>query len=170
MDFTVKSPSTGYWDDEQAWLVKQAAVLRDGRFDEIDREQVSEYLSDMAARDRREVRRRLIALISHIMKCRLFPDFITRSWVLTIREQQRELRALFQDSPSLRPYADHILSDASSDAYQEAALKTGYVPRPDEPLLGQLGNLASILSESVQPVRHTSAPILQGTIPRRRVR
>ena len=170
MNYAARHTRAGYREDEQAWLLDQAGVLRDGRLDEVDRQHLSEYLSDMAARDRREVRQRLILLIGHIIKCRLFPDRITRSWVLTVREQQRELKAIFEDSPSLRAYASDVLSNASFDAYHEAALETGYVTRADEPLLGQLGDLSSILVESVQPVRHPAAPLLQGTVKRRRLR
>ena len=169
MNYTAKSPRALYQEDEQAWLLDQAGVLRDGQLDEVDRQHLSEYLNDMAARDRREVRQRLILLIGHTIKCRLFPDRVTRNWVLTVREQQRELKAIFEDSPSLRAYALDALSNAAFDAYQEAALETGYVTRADEPVLGQLGDLSSILVESVQPVRHPSAPVLQGTVKRRRL-
>jgi len=44
-----------YQDDETAWLELMSRVVAEKRFEELDYETLSEYLADMARRDRREV-------------------------------------------------------------------------------------------------------------------
>ena len=43
-----------YHEDETAWLESMAHLVAERRFDEFDWDHLSEYLSDMARRDRRE--------------------------------------------------------------------------------------------------------------------
>lgn len=76
---TLAHASTGYGEDEQAWLMEQAAALDAGRLAQIDRVHLSEYLCDTAAaRNRRDLRNRLILLLAHIMKCQIQPARISR--------------------------------------------------------------------------------------------
>ena len=62
-----------YERDETAWLEAMAALVAEGRFAEIDRRNLSDYLTDMAKRDRREVTSRLGVLIAHLLKWRHQP-------------------------------------------------------------------------------------------------
>ncbi len=53
-------PSVSLYErDETAWLEATANLVAQGRFGEIDRAALSEYLTDMATRDKREVKSRL---------------------------------------------------------------------------------------------------------------
>ena len=157
--------------DEYAWLLDQAAALRNRGDNQIDRDGLSDYLTDMAARDRRELRSRLIVLTSHIYKCRLCPDRITRSWVLTIREQQDELTQILRFSPSLRAAADEQLAEIRRAGFDRAMTETGTSPSPDLLLsIDSIGSLDEILTARFEPTMHPSTPILFGTIKRRRTR
>jgi hypothetical protein len=51
-----------YEADEYAWIEHQIAALRDGDLDRLDRVNLIAYLTDMAARDRRELGSRLVVL------------------------------------------------------------------------------------------------------------
>src|SRR5437667_12763961 len=57
-----------YERDETAWLEVMSALAASGRFAEMDYRHLSEYLADMARRDRREVFSRLVVLLSHLLK------------------------------------------------------------------------------------------------------
>ncbi len=105
--------------DETAWLEATAALIRQGRFDEVERDALAEYLTDMAKRDRREVFSWLVVLLSHLLKWEYQPEGRSRSWRGTILEQQRELRQLLE-SGTLRNHAD-----AYADARKQAAADTG---------------------------------------------
>jgi Domain of unknown function DUF29 len=114
-----------YEADEHAWIERQIAALRDGDFDRVDRDSLIEFLTDMAGRDRRELESRLVVLYSHVLKYHLQQERATRSWRLTVLEQQRAIRRLFKHLPSLAKRADEILRDVYPDAVQAALLETG---------------------------------------------
>jgi hypothetical protein len=110
--------------DETAWLEATADLVRQGRFDEIERDALAEYLTDMARRDRREVFSRLVVLLAHLLKWQYQPGRRSGSWRGTILEQQRELRQLLE-SGTLRNHAQAVLADAYAEARKQAAAETG---------------------------------------------
>jgi hypothetical protein len=89
----------------------------------LDHKNLSEYLSDMAKRGRREVYSRLVVLMCHLLKWEQQPEKQTGSWRGTIREQRRELRLLL-DSKTLKNHAEAILADAYADACKQTADET----------------------------------------------
>jgi hypothetical protein len=110
--------------DETAWLEATADLIRQGRLDEVDRDTLAQYLTDMAKRDRREVFSRLVVLLCHLLKWEYQPDHRSGSWKGTILEQQRELRQLLE-SGTLRNHALAVFADAYADARKQAAAETG---------------------------------------------
>jgi hypothetical protein len=57
-----------YEQDKTAWLDTMAQLIRDGRHDELDFENLEEYLESMARRDSREVHSRLSVLLTQRLK------------------------------------------------------------------------------------------------------
>ena len=110
--------------DETAWLEAMSKLSAEGRYTELDHLNLSEYLSDMAKRDRREVYSRLVILFTHLLKWELQPDQRSNSWKGTIIEQRRELRMLLESS-TLHKHAVSVLADAYADARMQAAAETG---------------------------------------------
>src|SRR5438105_15288639 len=102
-------------DDETAWLEQTAALVAQRRFGEIDPDHLSEYLSDMARRDKREVLSRLTVLLAHLLKWDRQPDRRTGSWEATILHQRQELRDLLE-SRTLRNHAGEALGTAYARA------------------------------------------------------
>jgi hypothetical protein len=112
-----------YEQDETAWLEAMAALASRRLFHEMDCPHLSEYLSDMARRDRREVFSRLVVLMTHLLKWDYQPENRAGSWRATIREQRRELRQLLE-SGTLRHHAESVLADAYAEARRQAADET----------------------------------------------
>src|SRR5438132_3820243 len=112
-----------YEQDETAWLEAMSALAASGRYAEMDYRHLSEYLADMARRDRREVFSRLVVLLSHLLKWEYQPEHRSGSWRGTIREQRRELRQLLE-SGTLRNHAEAVLADAYAEARRQAADET----------------------------------------------
>ena len=112
-----------YERDETAWLEAMSALAASGRFAEMDYRHLSEYLADMANRDRREVFSRLVILLCHLLKWEHQPEHRSGSWRGTIREQRRELRQLLE-SGTLRNHAEAVLADAYVEARRQAADET----------------------------------------------
>jgi hypothetical protein len=116
-----------YERDETAWLEAMSALAAGGRYADMDYKHLSEYLADMAKRDRREVFSRLVVLLSHLLKWEHQPERRSGSWRGTIREQRRELRQLLE-SGTLHNHAEAVLEDAYAEARRQAADETEMSP------------------------------------------
>ena len=112
-----------YEQDETAWLEAMAELVAQRRYAELDHLHLSEFLADMAKRDRREVFSRLVILMSHLLKWQHQPDRRSGSWRGTIREQRRDLRQLLE-SETLRNHAQLVLLDAYAEARKQASDET----------------------------------------------
>jgi hypothetical protein len=122
---TEKVPlSVLFEQDETAWLELMSQMAAEGRFVELDYPNLSEYLADMAKRDRREVSSRLVTLLTHLLKGEHQPDHRRGSWRGTILEQRRELRKLLE-SGTLYHHAVAVFAEAYEDARRQAAAETG---------------------------------------------
>jgi hypothetical protein len=121
-----------YGQDETAWLEVMSHLAAEGRSAELDLPNLSEYLADMAKRDRREVSRRLVVLLTHLLKWEHQPDHRSGSWQGAILEQRRELRKLL-DSGTLHNHALSVLAEAYADARKQAAAET-MLPRATFPV------------------------------------
>jgi hypothetical protein len=109
--------------DETAWLEIMSQLAAEGRYAEMDSVNLSEYLLDMARRDRREVFSRLVTLLVHLLKWEFQPDRRSGSWRGTILEQRSELRKLLE-SGTLHNHALSVLTEAYADALKRAAAET----------------------------------------------
>jgi hypothetical protein len=130
-----------YEQDETAWLDVMAELAASGRHSELDYPHLSEYLADMAKRDRREVFSRLVVLLAHLLKWEQQPEQRSGSWRGTMRAQRRELRQLLE-SGALRNHALAVLADAYAEARRQAADETeldlGVFPAADARSLDEL--------------------------------
>ncbi len=113
-----------YERDETAWLEAMSALAAEGRYADMDHPHLSEYLADMAKRDRREVFSRLVVLLAHLLKWDHQPERRSGSWMGTILEQQRELRQLLE-SGTLYNHAVSVLAEAYAEGRKQAAAETG---------------------------------------------
>jgi hypothetical protein len=139
-----QTPPPLYLTDETAWLEQTARLVAEGRWDEVDRENLSEYLNDMAIRDRREVMSRLVVLLMHLLKWDHQPEKRTGSWEATIETQRLELRDLLE-SRTLLNYAQEVLGKAYERAVSPATKETGLSPGTFPPICPY--TLADVLGE-----------------------
>ena len=108
-----------------AWALKNAELLRQGRFAEMDLEHVVEELDELMGNTRRELYRRLRVLLAHLLKWQHQPAERSGGWAGTIRTQRQDIARLFKDNPSLKRYLPEELRDAYGDAVELAAAETG---------------------------------------------
>ncbi len=117
---TKRPPQTAslYDRDIYAWSLEQARLLREGRLDEVDTENVAEEILDVGSKEYDKLESGLSVLLMHMLKWDHQPDRRTRSWENTIAEQR--LRALRQlrKNPSLKSK----LPEAVKDGYETARL------------------------------------------------
>lgn len=105
-----------YEQDYAGWASEQADLLRSGQFDEIDIGHIAEELESIMGNERRQLRRRLIVLIAHLLKWQFQPDDRSNSWRATIRVQRDDIEDVLTDSPSLR----QAVSDQLVEVYPKA--------------------------------------------------
>ena len=114
-----------YREDYHAWALKNAQLLREGRFEEIDIDNIAEELEDMGASKERELESRLGVLLAHLLKWVYQPERRSNSWLATIEEQRRRIERLVRKNPSLKPKIDDCFLDAYGDARLIASRETG---------------------------------------------
>lgn len=79
----------------------------------------------MGKSQKREASSRLTVILLHLLKWEWQPDKGSTSWRSTLSTQRRELRKLFQDSPSLRRTVGASLLEDYPDAVRDASIETG---------------------------------------------
>lgn len=114
-----------YLADETAWLEQMSNLVKERRLGELDCEHLSEYLEDMAKRDRREVLHRLTNLLAHLLKWEHQPMMRTKSWEITVRNQREDLQEVLE-SQTLKNHAAEVLPKAYARAVRQAAAETGF--------------------------------------------
>jgi len=117
-----------YEQDFYAWTQTTAALIRAGKWYDLDREALAEEVESLGKSQHRELGSRLDVLVMHLLKWRYQPSEHSGSWRSTIRTQRRELRRLLQQNPSLRPLIASIIADGYGDARLEASDETGLPP------------------------------------------
>jgi hypothetical protein len=95
-----------YEQDFYAWTIKNAELLKQKNFHELDVDNIVEEIESMGRSERRAIMTRLSILLMHLLKWQFQPRKRTRSWELTIKEQRRELADLLEESPSLKRVID----------------------------------------------------------------
>ena len=121
---TLLRPSL-YDEDFLAWTEQQAALLRAGRLDQLDLDNLAEELDTMGRSEWGELESRLEVLLVHMLKRDHQSEKHTRSWDATINEQRTRLRRLFRRSPSVRRDLGLTIADVYPDARHQAAIETG---------------------------------------------
>jgi hypothetical protein len=114
--------------DEHQWIAAQIAALADGHLNRLDRTNLIEFLSEMTIRDHRELQSYLTVLLHHLLKIQFQPERLTPSWVMTIVEQQSEIRAITESIPSLGRQAATITALSYPYAVRRAGRETGLTP------------------------------------------
>jgi Domain of unknown function DUF29 len=116
-----------YEQDFFQWTQTTAALIRQGKWHEVDSENVAEELEGLGKRDRRELASRLQVLMMRLLKWHYQSErrLEGHSWRSTIRTQRLQLRLLLRDSPSLRPQVPTFVADVYPVARTEASDETG---------------------------------------------
>lgn len=126
---TIQSMTTGitslYEQDFYLWLQTNINLLKEGKFAEIDLENLLEELESMGKSDKNALKSNLRVLLMHLLKYKYQPEKRTNSWVYTIREHRQRIRDTFKTSPSLYRFFEEIFNESYQDARELAADETG---------------------------------------------
>src|SRR5215813_12866964 len=117
--------AASYDRDYYAWLTRQAALLAEGRFTDLDLDNLIDEIQALARSEKREIENRLNVLLVHLLKWAHQPAQRSGGWASTIIEQRARLLKRLQESPSLRGYPGEVLDEEYAIAREKAAAETG---------------------------------------------
>jgi hypothetical protein len=114
-----------YERDLYSWSREQARLVREGRWDLVDRENVAEEIESLGRTEFNKLESALRVLLMHMLKWDHQPERRSRSWALTIDTQRLEIADVLGDNPGLRPRIGEAVTRAYRKARNEAATETG---------------------------------------------
>ncbi len=114
-----------YEQDFYSWALQQAALVREGRFDAIDRANIVEELESLGREQFSKLTSALRVLTMHMLKWDHQPERRSRSWLVTIVVQRDALTDVLSDNPGLKPRFIEALERAYAQARRQAAAETG---------------------------------------------
>jgi hypothetical protein len=116
---------TLYETDFAEWSVRTAALIRAGRFSEIDTESVAEEIEDLSKSQQSAIWSHLSRLLLHKIKQIIQPERDCASWQVSIASSRQSIQRLIKISPSLQPYIQQILQETYKQALEIALIETG---------------------------------------------
>ncbi|WP_424102452.1 DUF29 domain-containing protein [Moorena producens] len=113
-----------YTKDFNYWTQQTAQLLREGRWQEIDLENLIEEVEDLGKSERRGITSQLIRLLLHLLKWHQHQRR-SDSWLDSITDARTQIELAIEDSPSLRSYPAQQLEQSYQLARRKAAQQTG---------------------------------------------
>lgn len=114
-----------YDEDFALWSAEQAALIRAGKFDRVDLENVAEEIESLGRSEESEIESRMAVLLAHLLKQQFQADKRSASWSSTIFEQRYRIARIIRRSPSLRVYPASTIAEEYVIGRRNAAGETG---------------------------------------------
>lgn len=119
-----RSPDPLKGGDVYKWATEQAALLRAGKFDQIDIENVADEIESVGKSEFRSLTSHIEIILTHLLKWDFQPQRRSRSWLLSIEEHRQRARDDLADSPSLDTRVEEAVHRAYRLARRAAARQT----------------------------------------------
>jgi predicted DNA-binding ribbon-helix-helix protein len=113
-----------YESDFCLWAEHMAQLLRQGKFAQLDLDNLIEEVEDMSGSQKRALLSNLRVLLLHLLKYKYQPNKRTQSWRSSIIEHRLHIQEAFEESPSLKPYFLENFDKAYQKARKQASLET----------------------------------------------
>jgi hypothetical protein len=97
--------------DFALWAAEQAVLVRAGKLDHVDRENVAEELEYLGNSQQHEIENRLNVLVAHLLKWQFQPRRQSNSWKATLLEQRTQIARIIRRSPSLKGHPASVLDE-----------------------------------------------------------
>ena len=138
--------------DYNLWVLETVKQLESKNFSDLDLENLLEEVQDLSQRYQNKLESLLIRLFEHLLKLSYWHSEIERNrghWEGEIINFRLQIKRLLKRSPSLRSFAEEILTDCYEDGRKIAA-KRSQLPIdvfPAQPI----ASLEQLLDESWLP-------------------
>jgi hypothetical protein len=95
---TAEPAGATYERDLYTWSQEQARLVREGRWEAVDRENVAEEIESLGREQFNKLVSALRVLMLHMLKWDHQPERRSRSWVLSIKTQRNDLEDVLSDT------------------------------------------------------------------------
>jgi hypothetical protein len=96
--------TTLYEQDYGRWAEEMADLLAQGRFSELDIENLVEEVRDLSKRERDRLLSSIRLILQHLLKWDYQLHKRSPSWLITIARERNHIELYLEDSPSLKKY------------------------------------------------------------------
>ena len=110
---------TLYDRDFNLWISQQVALLKAGKLNAIDLENLIEEIEDMGRNNKNALKSYLLRLLEHLLKLKYWQaerDRNRNGWITEINNFRDQIELLLETSPSLKNYLKSIYSDRLAKA------------------------------------------------------
>ncbi|MBD2175791.1 DUF29 domain-containing protein [Pseudanabaena sp. FACHB-1998] len=115
-----------YEQDYGLWAEQMADLLSEGRFAELDIENLVDEVRDLSKRERDRLLSSVRLIVHHLLKWDYQPELRSRSWQVTIQRERLHIIRYLKDSPSLKRYlTDEWLAETYVISSLNAEKETG---------------------------------------------
>jgi Domain of unknown function DUF29 len=122
---SAETTHASYEGDLYSWSLEQARLIREARWEAVDRANVAEEIESLGREQFNKLESAYRVLMLHVLKWDHQPALRTRSWVLSIKAQRLEIEDILADNPELKPRIAEAIARAYRKARIEAAKETG---------------------------------------------
>lgn len=119
-----KVAGVDYESDFYSWSLDQARLLREGRWAQIDRDNIAEEIESLGREQFNKLESAFRVLLMHILKWDHQPNRRSRSWAISIKDQRLAINHILTDNPGLRPRIPEAIDRAYARAKLAAAKET----------------------------------------------
>lgn len=119
--------------DFAAWIYDQATALREGRFSDLDIDDLVDEVESLAKRDFRKLRSYLRVILIHMLKWDWQPEMRDVSWRKSINASRDLVWGELASSPSFRPRLAEAIEQVFKSARMKAWEETGVFKLEHEP-------------------------------------
>ena len=116
---------SSYEGDVYGWSFRQAELLRQGRYDDLDIENIAEEIESSGRSQPAALQSSYRLIAGHILKALFQPERPTRSWVVTILRERLNAQDCLDANPSLKPHRSEVFEAAYHQARKLASAETG---------------------------------------------
>lgn len=126
------APVADHEQDFYSWLMEQARLVRDGRWDDVDRQNLAKAIESLGQEQFNKLESALRVLLMHLLKWDHPAIRRSRGRSQSIQSQRLEINAVLARNPGLKPRIAEAFTRAyrraRADAAQETALDENSFP------------------------------------------
>jgi hypothetical protein len=119
-----------YDTDFHTWTQRMAEAIRQGRWNDLDRENVADEIESLGHWDERQVRHLLSSLITELTLWWAQPELRCGKWASRIFSRRHKLQIILKDSPSLLDGLADSVAELSPLAVEKAVTKARLINNP----------------------------------------